>query len=207
MRRGRVVAEQSLALDGTDGRAGLALSLGEAQSRVWSFPIGLTGSGHQERLVLANSSNLDVRVTVRFARRRRGRRTGDFDLAGYDRAGRRSHPGPPDVGFSITVRAAAPIVAEMVGASSAPQPAAARGIASDLGFSHGSRRWAGVRGAAGRRRDRRDRDRLDGRSGSSVATHPDRWRPSSGRGAGHGSGLRTASARSGSDWCPISMSR
>jgi hypothetical protein len=145
VRRGRVVSEQSLALDGTDGRAGLALSLGEARSRVWAFPIGLTGSGHQERLVLANSSDRDVRVTVRFA----------LDAAAAVEPETLILPGttalaadltrvPPDVGFSITVRAAAPIVAEMIGASGAPQPAAARGIASDLGFSHGSRRWAVV---------------------------------------------------------------
>ena len=145
VRRGRVVVEQSLSLDGTDGRAGLALSLGADLARSWRFPIGLTGSGHQERLVLANSSNHDVRVTVRFS----------LDAAAAIEPVALILPGtsatavdlsrvPPDIGFSAVVQARVPIVAEMIGASGAPQPAAVRGLASDLGFTSGSTRWVVV---------------------------------------------------------------
>ncbi len=145
VRRGRAVGEQSLALDGTDGRQGLALSEGGTAARRWAFPIALTGSGHQERLVLANGSNRDVRVTVRFA----------LDAAAAVEPETLILPGttalavdtsrvPPDVGFSVVIRADAPIVAEMVGASGAPQPVEARGLASDLGFSDGAQRWAVV---------------------------------------------------------------
>ena len=95
--------------------------------------------------MLANSSNRDVQVTIRFA----------LDAAAAIEPVTLILPGttalaadlsrvPPDVGFSIAVRSAAPIVAEMIGASGAPQPAAVRGIASDLGFSRGSGRWAVV---------------------------------------------------------------
>ncbi|MEP6623211.1 MAG: DUF5719 family protein [Acidimicrobiia bacterium] len=145
VRRGRAIAEQSLALDATDGRQGLALSEGGVASRRWAFPIGLTGSGHQERLVLANRSNRDVRVTVRFA----------LDAAAAVEPESLILPGttalavdtkrvPPDVGFSVSIRADRPIVAEMVGANGAPQPADVRGLAADLGFSVGARRWAVV---------------------------------------------------------------
>lgn len=145
VRRGRTVVEQSLSLDGTDGRAGLALSLGADLARTWWFPIGLTGSGHQERLVLANSSNHDVSVTVRFS----------LDAAAAIEPVALILPGtsatavdltrvPPDIGFSAVVHARVPIVAELIGASGAPQPAAVRGLASDLGFTSGSSRWVVV---------------------------------------------------------------
>lgn len=145
VRRGRAIIEQSLALDGTDGRTGLALSLGGIPARRWFFPAGLIGSGHQERIVLANSSDRDASVKVHFA----------LDAAAAIEPVSMLVPGtsalavdlgrvPADIGFSVIVDASRPVVAEMIGASSAPQPVAGRGLASDLGFTSGATDWVVV---------------------------------------------------------------
>ena len=142
-RRGRVIAEQSLSLDGSDGRRGLGLTLGSEAARRWWFPIGLTGSGHGERLVISNSSTRSTRVTVKFA----------LDAAAAIEPQSLLVPGtsvvsvdlsrvPPDIGFSLVVASTDPIVAEMVGSSNAPQPANVRGIAADLGLTSGAEEWA-----------------------------------------------------------------
>ena len=151
-RRGRVVAEQSLVLDGSDGRRGLALTLGGDVARRWRFPIGLTGSGRSERMLLANPTDRDVRTTVRFA----------LDAAAAIEPERLIVPAatvvaldlarvPPDIPFSVVVASSGPIVAEMVGASSEPQASAVRGIASALGLTIGAKQWAVIpaRGGAG----------------------------------------------------------
>ena len=145
VRRGRVVAEESVALDGTDGRAGLAMSLGEGRARQWRFPVGVTGSGRQERLVVANPESRDAQVTVSFA----------LDAAAAVEPVTLIVPAttalavdltrvPPDIGFSTRVRSSQPIVAEVIGATGAPQGADVRGLASDLGFGAGARRWVVV---------------------------------------------------------------
>ena len=145
VRRGRVIAEESVVLDGTDGRAGIAMSLGEGRARRWWFPVGVTGSGRQERLVVANPGSRDAQVTVSFA----------LDAAAAVEPVTLMVPGttavavdlsrvPPDVGFSTRVRSSEPIVAEMIDASGAPQSADVRGLATDLGFGAGARRWVVV---------------------------------------------------------------
>ena len=142
VRRGRVIAEESVALDGTDGRAGLAMSLGGDEAREWRFPVGVIGSGRQERLVVANPGSRDAQVTVGFS----------LDAAAAIEPVNLIVPGttaltvdlsrvPPDVGFSARVRSSRPIVAEMIGANAAPQGPELRGLASDLGFGPGARRW------------------------------------------------------------------
>lgn len=145
VRRGRAIIEQSFALDGTDGRSGLAMSLGEVPARRWFFPAGLIGSGHQERIVLANSADRDASVKVEFA----------LDAAAAIEPVSMSVPGtsavavdlgrvPADIGFSVIVHASRPVVAEMISASSAPQPVTDRGLASDLGFTTGAKDWVVV---------------------------------------------------------------
>ncbi len=142
-RRGRVVTEETLTLDGSDGRTGIALSLGGDPSRVWRFPSAVIGSGHDERLVVANPADRDVRVRVSFS----------LDAAAALEPQSLLLPGqsvtavdlslvPPDVGFSMVVEAQRPVVAELLGSSAAPQPANARGIATDLGMTRPAREWA-----------------------------------------------------------------
>jgi hypothetical protein len=143
VRRGRVIVEQSQFLDGSDQRRGLALSLGSELASQWRFPIGISGSGRQERLVLANPSGRDADVRISFA----------LDAAAAVEPVRLVLPAtsvvspdlsrvPADIPYSMTVRSSTPIVAEDVAASGAPQAASVRGIATDPGLDAGARTWA-----------------------------------------------------------------
>lgn len=145
VRRGRVVTEISQHLDGSDGRKGIALSVGSTASRSWWFPVALNGSGHHERLQIANPGSQDAQVVVRSA----------LDAAASVEPERLVVPAesvvtadlsriPPDIGFSLHVTASEPVVVELVGASGSPQPADVQGIATDLGITAGARVWAVV---------------------------------------------------------------
>ncbi len=142
-RRGRVVAEQSEVLDGTDGRQGLALSIGAPElARHWEFPNGTIVAGRTETLVVANPQDTPTTATVR-TRLDGGalepeivnvpaRTAVSVDL------GRRV---PPGIGFSVAVQSRAPVVAETLTALVAPVPANARGIATTVGETRAARRW------------------------------------------------------------------
>lgn len=145
VRRGRVVSEISQHLDGTDGRKGLALSVGADAARSWWFPTALNGSGHHERLQIANPGRRDARVRV----------TSALDAAASVEPEELLVPAesvvtadlgriPPDIGFSLHVTSSRPVVTELVGASGSPQPADVQGIATDLGITAGAREWAAV---------------------------------------------------------------
>lgn len=145
VRRGRVIVEQSQYLDGSDGRRGLGLTLGSELAKSWRFPIGIAGSGRQERIVLANPGPRDATVTVSFV----------LDAAAAVEPVQLILPAtsvvspdlsrvPDDIAYSARVRSSVPIVAESVGAFGAPQAADVRGIALDPGFVAGARTWAVV---------------------------------------------------------------
>jgi hypothetical protein len=64
-RTGRVVAEQSLAFDGSEGPLGLTLSLGTtAPGRSWSLPFGTMSDGQTHTVALANFSETGTEVEV-----------------------------------------------------------------------------------------------------------------------------------------------
>jgi len=64
-RTGRVVAEQSVAFDGSEGAAGLALSLGAtAPARSWSFPLGAMVEGRTHTVTVANFADDSTEVEV-----------------------------------------------------------------------------------------------------------------------------------------------
>jgi Family of unknown function (DUF5719) len=64
-RTGRVVAEQSLAFDGSEGTRGLALSLGTtAPSRAWSLPFGSIIEGRTHTATVANFDARGTEVEV-----------------------------------------------------------------------------------------------------------------------------------------------
>jgi hypothetical protein len=64
-RTGRVVAEQSVAFDGSEGPPGLTLSLGStAPGRTWSLPFGATGADRTHTVTAANFSETDTEVEV-----------------------------------------------------------------------------------------------------------------------------------------------
>ncbi|MBK5288964.1 MAG: hypothetical protein JJE46_10895 [Acidimicrobiia bacterium] len=141
-RRGRVIAEQSLSLDGSDGRTGIAMTLGAGSAERWYFPMAVIGSGRSERLLVTNPGVRQAKVTVRFTLDATAIEPQTLIVPGVTTIAVDLSRVPTDVGFSMTVRSDRPIVAENVGASGAPQPATARGIASDLGLTVGAREWA-----------------------------------------------------------------
>ena len=166
VRRGRVIAEQSQFLDGSDGRRGLALSLGSELAKQWRFPIGSRAPGRQERIVLANPGRTRRTGHVSFALDAAAAVEpvelivpGDVGGVARPHPRARRHPVLDD-----RCRSSVPIVAESIGPSVAPQPADVRGIAVGSGTGHGapgvwavapSRLAADVGGRARRRVDRR----------------------------------------------------
>lgn len=143
-RRGRVVAEQSLALDGTDGRKGLALSLGvPALATHWEFAQGFVTAGRAQGVIVANPANATVKVRVT------ERLDGDASITPQDvsvpaRSAVAVDFGahaPKDVGFSFRVDAQTPVVAESLVSMGAPVAAPGRGIATVVGVARPARRW------------------------------------------------------------------
>lgn len=140
-RRGRIVAEQSMSLDGSDGRAGIAMTEGAAPATQWRFPTGVIGSGRGERLVIANPTGRQARVAVRFGLDAAAIEPQDLIVPGETALAVDLSRVPPDVGYSMTLVADRPIVAENVGSAAAPQGAQVRGIAAGLGLGVGAREW------------------------------------------------------------------
>lgn len=142
-RRGRVVAEQSQVLDGTDGRRGLALSIGAPSlARNWQFPNGSVVAGRTETLVIANPQSSPAIATVHTGLDGGALEPETVNLpAGTTVAVDLGRRVPPGVGFSVAVDSHDPIVAETLTALVAPIPSAARGIATTVGETRAARRW------------------------------------------------------------------
>jgi hypothetical protein len=142
-RRGQVVAEQSLSLDGTDGRKGLAVSLGApAPARRWELATGLVGPGRTQQLVVANPGTDPVDVSVKI------RLDGEAQLAAQaitvaPRTAVAVDLGlvPAGIGFSASVRAAAPVLVETLAATTTPNPVPVRGLESAMAQPAGARTW------------------------------------------------------------------
>ena len=144
VRRGRAIAEQSLILDGTDGRAGLALSLGApAAARTWRFPAGLQADGRRQEIIVANPAAVPTKVKVSIDLD--GTATLDPETVSVP-AGTAVRADltriPKGTGFSVTVTAPDPVIAETIVAVVAPSPAITRGLATALGMTRAARVWA-----------------------------------------------------------------
>jgi len=64
-RTGRIVAEQTRTFDGTDGRVGLAVSLGSSDTRrEWTVPFGDAGAGVTSTIAIANFGAVPAQVQV-----------------------------------------------------------------------------------------------------------------------------------------------
>jgi hypothetical protein len=146
VRRGRVVAEQSQTLDGTDKRRGLTLSLGApALTRRWEFANGAVGNGRTESLVLANPDSLPTNATVRTRLDGGALEPETVSIPARSSivvdVGRRI---PPGIGFSLRVDGRTPIVAETLDVQGEPAPTSQRGIATEMGSPHPARRLIDV---------------------------------------------------------------
>jgi hypothetical protein len=142
-RRGRVVAEQSLVLDGTDGRKGLALSLGSPQlARHWEFANASVVPGRTQVMVIANPSSVPTSARVRTRLDGGALEPETVSLPAGTAVsvdlGRRV---PPGVGFSVAVESRLPVVAESLVAVQAPIASVQRGIATTIGATQWARRW------------------------------------------------------------------
>lgn len=142
-RRGRVIAEQSQVLDGSDGRKGLALSLGAPEpSTHWEFPNASIVAGRTQTMIVANPAAVPTSATIR-TRLDGGVLEPETVTIPAGTAvavdlGRRV---PAGVGFSVAVDAQVPVIAESFVAGRAPIPAARRGIATAIGSNRSARRW------------------------------------------------------------------
>jgi hypothetical protein len=141
-RLGRVVAERSHRYDGTDGRSGLAVSLGVVSTAPrWDIPVGDAGNGIATAVVIANFGTQPVRVLVTSALGTAELAPERMELAGgaiasVDPASRL----PAGSAYSVVVsgRAGSRVVAESVGAA----PAGRTGAATLAGAPRPSKRWA-----------------------------------------------------------------
>jgi hypothetical protein len=143
-RTGRVVAEQSVAFDGSEGPAGIALSLGvTAPARSWTFPFGAAAEGRTQAVSVVNPGTTSTEVEV------------STILDGDTTVEPKTVPVPgrsvarvpvgdtvdPGTEYAIDVRATgnAPVVAEELFTTVTPSES---GVALDFGSTAPARRWA-----------------------------------------------------------------
>jgi hypothetical protein len=143
-RAGRIVAEQSLAFDGSEGPLGISLSLGAtAPARAWTFPFGTAAAGRTQSISVVNPSETSTEVEVSTV------------LEGSQTVSPQTVPVPartvasvevgtgldPETQYAVDVRAIgnAPVVAEELFTTVAPSES---GVALDFGATRPSTRWA-----------------------------------------------------------------
>ena len=145
-RTGRVVAEQSLAFDGSEGPLGLTLSLGTtAPARSWSLPFGMMTEGRTHTVALANFSETATEVEVAMLLDGDetlepeivpvgGRSVATLDVGALV---------PVGTGYAVDVRAIgnAPVVVEELVTSSVASGTEG-GAALESGIPGPARRWA-----------------------------------------------------------------
>lgn len=149
VRSGRLVIDRIQTFDGTDGREGMTLSLGlPTPALQWLFPVGETGAGLTEQMVVFNPSEevAEVEVEVRvddpatnippepFELTVPPGRFSILDLHAEERV-------PAGVGHALIVRSlnAVPITAERVNTATAP--ATRSGITVTGGSPFGAPTW------------------------------------------------------------------
>jgi len=143
-RTGRIVAEQSLFYDGSEGPAGLALSLGAtAPARSWTFPFGAAAAGRTQSVSIANPGETSTEVEVSTAL------DGDETVEPQTvpvgaRSVARVDVGAglaPEAEYAVDIRATgnAPVVAEELFTTVAPSEG---GVALDFGATAPASRWA-----------------------------------------------------------------
>jgi Family of unknown function (DUF5719) len=144
-RTGRLVAEQSLRYDGTDGRLGLATALGSTGfARHWTVPTGVGDTGTTANVAIANFVNrgttVNVSVTLDGSQSLPRQRV-TIPSMGVTQVGL-SQRVPPGSGFSVIVDAGhqTPVVVELL-EQWAP-PATVSGTATTFGSTVSASRWA-----------------------------------------------------------------
>lgn len=144
-RAGRLIAEQSLRYDGSDGRLGLTTALGATGAAShWTIPTGVGDTGITANLALANFANrgttVNVNVTLDGTQTLPRQRVTVPSMGVVQVA--LSPKIPPGTGFSVLVNGArgTPVVAELT-EQWAP-PATVSGTATTFGSTASAKRWA-----------------------------------------------------------------
>lgn len=142
-RRGQVVAEQSLTLDGTDGRRGLAVSLGAPRlAEAWELPTGLLAPGRGQQVVVANPGEESAEVTVQIRLDAAAEIAPQEVTVGPGTAVNVDlGPVPTGVGFSSRIESTRPVALETIASTVAPNAPPIRGLASAVGQPAAARRW------------------------------------------------------------------
>jgi hypothetical protein len=142
-RRGSVVAEQSMAFDGTTGSRGIGLTLGAEQvSKVWYFPTGGQSARLTQGFTIANPGNVAANVTVKISLDG-GVKVEPIQLNLPDHSATPIDMGrvPPNIGYSVTITSDQPLSAETLMTSNASRTSRARGVALSGGEDLPTRRW------------------------------------------------------------------
>jgi hypothetical protein len=142
-RRGSVVAEQSMAFDGTTGVRGIGLTLGaEEPSKVWYFPTGEQSSRVAQGFTIANPGNASANVTVQISLDG-GAKVEPIHLNLPDHSAMPVDMGrvPPNIGYSVTITSDQPVTAETLITSTASRTNRARGAALSGGGDLPAQRW------------------------------------------------------------------
>jgi hypothetical protein len=143
-RIGRVVAEQSIATDGTNGPAGLTTTLGAAApATTWRVPALDAQSGTAATLSIANFANAGTRSVVSYTLDQRA--TLPATHVTVPSMGITANPigqqVPPSGGYAVTVRGprAGPILPALTETWSTPAPVT--GVAATIGATVTARGW------------------------------------------------------------------
>ncbi|MGQ0832146.1 MAG: DUF5719 family protein [Microthrixaceae bacterium] len=161
VRSGRLVVDRIQTFDGTDGREGMTLALGApAPALDWIYPVGETGKGLTEQVVVFNPSEdvAEVEVEVRLDNPEKHTPPEPFELTippgrysivqvdAEDRV-------PAGVGHALYVRSlnGVPVTAERV--NTAQEPAARRGVTTTTGSPLGAPTWYFPGGGPTKERD------------------------------------------------------
>lgn len=149
VRGGRLVIDRIQTFDGTDGRQGITLGLGVPRpAETWMFPVGETGPGLREQVVVFNPSDdvAEVEVEVRlddpdvnvppepFELTVAPRRYSIVDLDQEERV-------PAGVGHALVVRSLNGVAVAAERINTAVDPAARRGVAATSGAPIAAPTW------------------------------------------------------------------
>ncbi len=143
-RLGRLVAEQSIATDGSNGPAGLTTMLGvAAPATTWRIPALDAQSGTAATLSIANFANAGTKTTLNFALDQHATLpVNRFTVPSMDvTANPVGQNVPPSGGWALTVRGprAGPILPAVTETWAAP--AAVAGMSATVGATASARRW------------------------------------------------------------------
>ncbi len=142
-RTGRVVAEQSLTFDGTNGVTGIAPSLGATgTASLWRIPTGDAEAGTTAAVVIANFANAGTRADVQVTLDNASAPVQHVTVPSMGVASVPLTNVGTSGGYAVTVRSprSGPVVSQLLEIWGPPSPVA--GVTDTLGSTTTATRWA-----------------------------------------------------------------